>query len=61
MEEPLFERLARECGITVKEMRKIILARKRAGMTMTRRNGHDGGRFSVLWMFRRQKNGCVMR
>ncbi len=61
-EEYLFERLARERGITVKEMSAIISARIEKGWNdLNSKKAHSGEGFPVWEMFQRRKNGCGMR
>ena len=58
MQEHLFERMARERGITVEEMRAIILRElKKAGMILIYRSGSNGEKFLVLMKFLHRRNG----
>ena len=58
MQEHIFERMARERNISVKEMRAIISDRiERVGTMKIRRNGSNGEKFPVLERYQRRMNG----
>ena len=59
MAEHIFERLARERGITIEEMRAIISARIESGWKDPdpEKPGAGGERFPVLGNYRHRMNG----
>ena len=61
MQEHIFERLAHERGITVKQMRAIISALKRGGMIRTLKKGNSGEKSPARENSRPRMNGCGMR